>query len=473
MMENEEKVRGKFAIDSEVNIPEYLLDKFLPRLDVVRRRDPELFSTVASPVVAQTKTLYVDRVQQVLEARARGIDLTLDPDNLDPQKELNVNLLIALEKEMVKRTQKAQKKKVPEISQLPILAHREEILETIVNNQVVVIRGETGCGKTTQVPQFILDSYIKKKRGTDCRIVCTQPRRVAAISIACRVAEERKEELGGGKSSVGFLIRCENEMPRPEGGTILYVTVGVLLRQLNSDPALRHLTHVIVDEVHERSSESDLLLGVLKMLLPLRPDLRVIIMSATIEADQFSKYFGNCPTLEVSGFNYEVEEVYKEQIMREINMPLNTKEWKLGYLEFTNKLITELHTKKPPGAILVFCTGYDEIEKLYRRLKQQKDATMKIYILHSLVPVRKDRIFSKPKEGDRKIILSTNVAESSITIDDVVYVIDNGRLKVMSYATNSNMYALENSWITKANARQRKGRAGRCQNGIVYRLYTK
>jgi ATP-dependent RNA helicase DHX36 len=228
-----------------------------------------------------------------------------------------------------------------------------------------------------------------------------------------------------------------------------------------------------VDEIHERSSESDVLLGVLKILLPLRPDLRVIIMSATIEMDQFSEYFGNCPTLEITGLNHAVEEVYLDAIMRQINMPLNKRERRDPkiWFSFITKLIVDIHKNRPPGAILVFCSGYDEIEKLYRNLRREGDPSMRVYILHSLVPVRRDRIFRRAAEGERKIVLSTNVAESSITIDDVVYVVDNGRLKVMSFNPKSRTHTLQNSLITKANAQQRKGRAGRCQEGIVFRMY--
>lgn len=462
----------KLRVDSQIDIPRNVLSEFSVRLGAIKQASPSLFNTM-TPVSVSDSESYFNRVDKITRAKARGIEFRDDAIE-DPHVELNSILFMDLAaKEMQRKSEKAHRRHLKTAQPLPIIKHRQQIINTIANNQVVLIRGETGCGKSTQVPQFILDHFIKEKRGTDCRIVCTQPRRVAAIAVASRVAIERQEELGGG--SVGFLIRCENELPRPEGGHILYVTVGVLLRQLQSDPTFRNLTHIIVDEIHERSTESDVLLAVLKILLPLRPDLRVVIMSATIEMDQFSKYFGQCPMLEISGFNHVVQEVYLGQIMRDINMPLSARDMKdrKTWFSFITNLIVDIHVKRPPGAILVFCSGYDEIEKLYINLKRTKDPSMKIYILHSLVPVRKDRVFAKPKEGERKIVLSTNVAESSITIEDAVYVIDNGRLKIMSFAVASSTNALQNLWITKANARQRKGRAGRCQDGFVFRLYEK
>lgn len=441
------------------------LQKLKCRLEAIKAACPEQFID-AQPLKVSRSELYMDRVEKIM----RSVSLHHGAEHPPEHKNINQTLYANLQTVNLIRVlnQKPQQKNVP----LPILAHRDAILQMLENNQVVLIRGATGCGKTTQVPQFILDSFIGEKRGTACRIACTQPRRVAAISIADRVAKERQEKLGG--ASVGFLIRAENEMPRPEGASILFCTVGVLLRKLHSDPLYKEFTHIIVDEIHERAADSDLFLAILKMILPLRPDLRVIVMSATLEVDQFSAYFDKCPTLEIPGESHVVEEVYLDQIMRQINMPLRKRD--MGnrniWSQFITNLIVDIHEKRPPGAILVFCSGYADIERLYKNLKRTKDVTMKVYVLHSLVPVRRDKIFAKPSdEGTRKIILSTNVAESSITIENVVYVVDNGRSNVMSYNTKKSVYALENLMITKANAAQRKGRAGRCQDGIVFRLY--
>lgn len=440
------------------------LEQFKFRFDEINQESPEQFREI-QPLKICPSVSYAPRVQQIQNNRSLHHGAQ-HPQTQRHRTSINDKLL----KQLQSRKPIDQNKK-----DLPIMRYREQILELIENNQVILIRGATACGKTTQVPQFILDSFIRAGRGTECRIACTQPRRVAAITIAERVANERKEKLGGG--SVGYLIRCENEMPRQEGGHILFCTVGVLLRKLHFDPLFKDFTHIIVDEIHERSTDSDLLLAILKIqILPLRPDLRVIVMSAALEMDQFSVYFNNCPTLQIIGFNHQVQEMYLDEIKRQINFPMNKRDMKNYRIwsQFIAKLIVDIHTKQPPGAILVFCSGYDDIEQLFLKLKATKDKTMKVYVLHSLVPLRKNRIFSKPSEkGDRKIVLSTNVAESSITIEDVVYVVDNGKCKVMSYNAKEAMYALNNSMITKANAMQRKGRAGRCQDGIVYRLYEK
>lgn len=459
---------------TNVLVPVESEKEFLGRLDAIKKSAPELFTHIVPMQISKSQS-YLTRAHLATETEDSGFD-----SPRTPQTHHALNMIL-YRKHVAAAVKSVAKEKLRAgggaLKQLPIMSYRQAILDLIAKNQVVLIRGATGSGKTTQVPQFILDSFIQQKRGTDCRIVCTQPRRVAAISIASRVAAERGEELGDGvKGSVGFLIRCESELPRPEGGNILYCTVGVLLRQLHRDPTLREMTHILVDEIHERSTESDVLLAVLKMLLPVRPDLRVIVMSATVQLDQFSAYFGNCPTLDVRGFNYSVKEVYMDEIQRQINMPLCKKDLKgrkgrqLWY-KFITTLITNIHEKYPPGAILVFCAGYEDIERLYRSLKRTKDKTMRVDILHSLVPVRRDRIFNKAKEGERKIVLSTNVAESSITIDDVVYVVDLGKMKVMSYNEKTGTYTLQNSYTTKANAMQRKGRAGRCQDGVVFRLY--
>lgn len=481
--------RIEFVVMSHSTIHE----EFLCRLDELERKSPAIFNTV-KPIELSPSGLFKDKVENILGKIPSGAGKSHDGLNeqlynrlqrlsLANAEKPQVNLVAVVEGKNSENKKKGKKSKAGGMptdpkapKDLPILAYRDEILEKVAKNQVVLIRGATGCGKTTQVPQFILDSFIKAKQGTKCRILCTQPRRVAAISIATRIAAERCETLGRG-GSVGFLIRCENEMPRKQGGSILLCTTGVLLRQLENDPTFAQITHIIVDEVHERSTESDVVLAALKYLLPFRPDLRVIIMSATIEADQFSKYFDNCPTLDIPGFNHTVEEVYLSQIERMINMPLqypvgvDSAAKKRIINAFAVKLIEHIHTQKPPGAILVFLPGYEDLVTLFRSLKKKGDKTMKICVLHSLVQVRKHLIFEKVEAPLRKIVLSTNVAESSITINDVVYVIDTGKVKAMSYIPKSSNFTLQTQCISKANAIQRKGRAGRCQDGIVYRMY--
>ena len=198
-------------------------------------------------------------------------------------------------------------------SELPIFKMKAEILEAIQDNSVVLIRGNTGCGKTTQVCQYILDDYISSGQGAFCNIICTQPRRISAVSVADRVATEKSEELG---LSVGYSVRFESVLPRPYGA-VLFCTVGVLLRKLEA--GLRGVSHVIVDEIHERDVNSDFLLVVLRDMVHTYPDLRIILMSATIDTTLFSSYFGNCPVVEVPGRAHPVQEYFLEDCIQMTN----------------------------------------------------------------------------------------------------------------------------------------------------------
>merc|ERR1712226_1588343 len=197
---------------------------------------------------------------------------------------------------------------------LPAYKMQHELLKAIDENQVCLISGETGCGKTTQVPQLILDQKILQGTGGDCRIICTQPRRISAISIAQRVAQERSEPLG---RSTGYSIRVEHKFPR-DAGSIVYCTTGMLLRWIHFDPELAKASHIVLDEVHERSAHSDVLLVLLKRLLASnrRPDLKIILMSATLNAEEISGYFGNCCTLNIPGFTFPVTEFYLEDVLQ-------------------------------------------------------------------------------------------------------------------------------------------------------------
>ena len=198
-------------------------------------------------------------------------------------------------------------------SELPIYKMKGEIIEAIQENSVVLIRGNTGCGKTTQVCQYILDDYISSGQGAYCNIICTQPRRISAVSVADRVANEKAEELG---LSVGYSVRFESVLPRPYG-SVLFCTVGVLLRKLEA--GLRGVSHVIVDEIHERDVNSDFLLVVLRDMIHTYPDIRVILMSATIDTTLFSSYFGNCPVVEVPGRAHPVQEYFLEDCIQMTN----------------------------------------------------------------------------------------------------------------------------------------------------------
>ncbi|XP_078362233.1 ATP-dependent DNA/RNA helicase DHX36-like isoform X2 [Oculina patagonica] len=424
---------------------------------------------------------------------------------------------------------------------LPAYEKKEELLQLINSEQVLVISGETGCGKTTQVSQFILDDAIEQGRGSMCRVICTQPRRISAISVAERVAAERDEDCGE-NGSVGFQIRLESKLPR-EQGSILYCTTGVLLRWLVSDPLLLDCSHIILDEIHERDILSDFLIIIVRDLLPKRPDLKLILMSATLNSEMFSAYFDNCKMSHIPGFTYPVQELYLEEIIEKTGYEVKEKaasfdrrqpkwmryrktksiakdrrleksmawlaesqeddeemEWQ-QYLhslrdrfspktittlqnmnlekidmELMVRVITHISLHMEEGAILVFLPGWDDISKLHDNLKQQRlfsSGKFLIIPLHSMMPsVSQREVFDRPPQGVRKIVIATNIAETSITIDDVVFVVDAGKVKEKTYDVNNKIACLQPVWISKASSRQRRGRSGRVQPGYCFHLFT-
>ncbi|KAJ0259994.1 DExH-box ATP-dependent RNA helicase DExH6 [Hirschfeldia incana] len=498
-------------------------------------------------------------------------------------------------------------------SRLPITSFRDAITSAVESNQVILISGETGCGKTTQVPQYLLDHMWASKRET-CKIVCTQPRRISAMSVSERISCERGESIG---DNIGYKVRLQSKGGRHS--SVVFCTNGILLRVLvgkGSGSYVSDITHIIVDEIHERDCYSDFMLAIIRDLLPSNPHLRLILMSATLDAERFSGYFGGCPVVRVPGFTYPVRTLYLEDVLSilksggdnhlssaNLSIPDQkldlTDEDKLALdeaiiLAWTNdefdalldlvysrgspeiynyqhqstlitplmvfagkgrisdvcmllsfgadwnlkskdgmtalelaetenrleaaqiirehaessqsnsqqgqqlldkymatinpeqvdvSLIQQLMRKicgdsEDGGAILVFLPGWDDINKTRQRLLDSPffsdGSRFDIICLHSMVPAgEQKKVFSRPPRGCRKIVLATNIAESAVTIDDVVYVIDSGRMKEKSYDPYSNVSTLQSSWVSKANAKQREGRAGRCQPGICYHLYSR
>ncbi|CAN6842604.1 unnamed protein product [Brassica oleracea] len=513
-------------------------------------------------------------------------------------------------------------------SRLPITSFRDAITSAVESNQVILISGETGCGKTTQVPQYLLDHMWASKRET-CKIVCTQPRRISAMSVSERISCERGESIG---DNIGYKVRLQSKGGRHS--SVVFCTNGILLRVLvgkGSGSYVSDITHIIVDEIHERDCYSDFMLAIISVfflicnafffpicrdLLPSNPHLRLILMSATLDAERFSGYFGGCPVVRVPGFTYPVRTLYLEDVLSilksggdnhlssaNLSTPDQkfylTDEDKLALdeaiiLAWTNdefdalldlvssrgspeiynyqhqstllsplmvfagkgrisdvcmllsfgadcnlkskdgmtalemaetenqleaaqiirehaessqsnsqqaqqildkymatinpeqvdvSLIQQLMRKicgdsEDGGAILVFLPGWDDINKTRQRLLDSPffsdGSKFNIICLHSMVPAgEQKKVFSRPPRGCRKIVLATNIAESAVTIDDVVYVIDSGRMKEKSYDPYSNVSTLQSSWVSKANAKQREGRAGRCQPGICYHLYSR
>uniref|UniRef100_A0A6T6CK03 RNA helicase n=1 Tax=Compsopogon caeruleus TaxID=31354 RepID=A0A6T6CK03_9RHOD len=405
---------------------------------------------------------------------------------------------------------------------LPAWSHQKEVLEAVRGSQVVVISGETGCGKTTQVPQFILDNT--KERSF---IICTQPRRISAVSVAERVAAERGSSIG---AEVGYQIRLESQTSKET--RLLFCTTGILLRRLQSDPSLNGVTHVIVDEIHERTLEADFLLIILRDLIrSTNKNVRVILMSATLNAGMFAQYFDDCPTVHIPGFTYPVTEYFLEDIIEmtgfqfresqggsfrprdqrsrekakqmrnrnpaeeiehlERSLSVNGKRYSNSTLEslanaafednisldLIEEILIHIVEKNEDGAVLIFLPGWDDISKLCDKLKNNvrfRDASKyQILPLHSSLPtVNQRQIFERPPPGIRKIIVSTNIAETSITVDDVVFVIDSGKFKEKTYDAATNVSCLLPAFVSKASSRQRRGRAGRIQPGFCFHLFS-
>ncbi|KAL4638691.1 hypothetical protein ACB092_03G164200 [Castanea dentata] len=344
------------------------------------------------------------------------------------------------------------------MANLPILQFEKQIVETVDQNPVVVIIGETGSGKSTQLSQ-ILHRRGYTKSGI---IGVTQPRRVAAVSVARRVAQELGVHLG---DEVGYAIRFEDRTS--ERTHIKYLTDGVLLRESLSDPELSQYSVIILDEAHERSLNTDILLGLMKRLVRMRAsNLKVLITSATLDGEKVSNFFSNCPILSVPGKLYPVEILYSN-------------ERPTSYLEASLKTALDIHIREPEGDVLIFMTGQDDIEKLVSKLEDRVQSLEEgscldaiILPLHgSLPPEMQVRVFSPPPPNCRRFIVATNIAETSLTVDGVVYVIDSGYVKQRQYNPSTGMYSLDVVQISKVQANQRAGRAGRTRPGKCYRLY--
>ncbi|XP_072360427.1 putative ATP-dependent RNA helicase DHX57 [Scyliorhinus torazame] len=453
-----------------------------------------------------------------------------------------------------KQSSRRYQSMLQERKKLPAFHERDTILALLNKAQVLVVSGMTGCGKTTQIPQFILDDSLTGPPAMVANIICTQPRRISAISVAERVAKERIERLGG---SVGYQIRLESV--KSSSTRLLYCTTGLLLRRLEADPDLQGVSHVIVDEVHERTEESDFLLLVLKDLIMARHDLRIVLMSATLNAQLFTEYFNSCPSIHIPGYTFPVDQYFLEDALtmtryvledkspyaRTVKLNQYAESWgakgksncnsvesfeeqlrslrlhdapsikdripdqhltvtqlmvrytgvsksvlktmasmdmdkvNLDLIEALLEWIVDGKHNYPPGAVLIFLPGLAEIKLLYEQLQSnpffnnRRDKRCIIHPLHSsLSSEEQQAVFLRPPKGTTKIIISTNIAETSVTIDDVVYVIDSGKMKEKRYDPCKGMESLEDTWVSQANAQQRKGRAGRVASGICFHLFT-
>ena len=337
---------------------------------------------------------------------------------------------------------------------LPVCKQRELIRKAIEENQVVVIAGETGSGKTTQIPKICMELG----RGITGMIGHTQPRRIAARSVANRIAEELQSELG---QHVGYKIRFKDHT-RPEC-FIKLMTDGILLSETHSDRFLNQYDTIIIDEAHERSLNIDFLLGYIKQILPKRPDLKLIITSATIDPQRFSKHFNNAPIIEVSGRTYPVEVRYHP--LHDEQGEDDKKDIVQGILDATDEL-----GRDGPGDILVFLSGEREIRETAEALRKHHPPHTEILPLYSrLSATEQNKVFHA--HGGRRIVLATNVAETSLTVPGIRYVIDPGTARISRYSYRSKVQRLPIEKISQASANQRKGRCGRVSAGICIRLY--
>jgi len=428
-------------------------------------------------------------------------------------------------------------------SKLPARDLKDVVLQAIEDSNAAVVSGATGCGKTTQVPQFIFEEAVRAGKGGETSIIITQPRRLSAIAVAERVANERCERIG---DTVGYSIRLESK--QSEKTRMLFCTTGILLRRLQTDPNLTGVSHVVVDEVHERDLLSDFLLVILRSLAARRKDFHLVAMSATVNAELFKNYFEShlettCPVVEIPGRTFPVAEYRLEDAIeatgyicepdgefalgvepsrggRMFKMPggggargaalreaveesfersamsdvrPETREMYPEYSETTWKSLQVIDEEKinyeliellvaliadeyEEGAVLIFLPGMAEIRTLHDRLRANlEDAESRFVLipLHSTLSSEEQRLtFSKPPPGKRKVVMATNIAETSITIDDVVFVIDSGRVRETQYDPSTRMSALVTAWCSKASSRQRRGRAGRVREGYCFHMYS-
>ncbi|KAI9179109.1 DEAH-box ATP-dependent RNA helicase prp22 [Blastocladiella emersonii ATCC 22665] len=340
---------------------------------------------------------------------------------------------------------------------LPVFKLRDDLVQAVRDNQILIVVGDTGSGKTTQMTQYLLEEGFARSG----MIGCTQPRRVAAMSVAKRVAEEVGCALG---DEVGYTIRFEDcTSPATK---IKYMTEGMLLRECLDDQDMTKYSVIVLDEAHERTVNTDVLFGLLKKTVQARPDLKIIVTSATLDADKFSSYFYSCPIFTIPGRTFPVEILY-------------TKEPESDYLEASLTAIMQIHIQEPPGDILLFLTGQEEIdnaaETLFERMKALGPQVPELIVLpvYSALPSEmQSRIFDPAPPGSRKVVIATNIAETSLTIDGIFYVVDPGFVKQNAYDPKLGMDSLIVVPISQAQARQRAGRAGRTGPGKCYRLYT-
>ncbi|KAL4384317.1 hypothetical protein GQ457_15G006130 [Hibiscus cannabinus] len=399
---------------------------------------------------SKNKKQTTDDYQFVFEDQIDFIKASvMDGDNFDSE--------MSIESSETSKSKSELEKLQEDRKTLPIYPYRDDLLKAVEEYQVLVIVGETGSGKTTQIPQYLHEAGYTK-RG---KVGCTQPRRVAAMSVAARVSQEMGVKLG---HEVGYSIRFED--CTSEKTVLKYMTDGMLLRELLGEPDLASYSVIMVDEAHERTVSTDILFGLVKDIARFRKDIKLLISSATLDAEKFSDFFDSAPIFKIPGRRYPVEIHY-------------TKAPEADYLDAAIVTVLQIHVTQPPGDILVFLTGQEEIETAEEILKHRvrgfgtKIAELIICPIYANLPTElQAKIFEPTPIGARKVVLATNIAETSLTIDAIKYVIDPGFCKMKSYNPRTGMESLLITPISKASANQRAGRSGRTGPGKCFRLYT-
>ncbi|CCH47037.1 hypothetical protein BN7_6646 [Wickerhamomyces ciferrii] len=416
---------------------------------------------------------------------------TVDDLNIDDQKTTKQRRSFRsnpdttyIKNDYEKRTQSSEfKSMVKSRTNLPAWDVQKQLIETVKSNQVSLITGETGSGKSTQLVQFLLDDlYAKGDYKT--QIFCTQPRRISAIGLAERVSEERATTCG---EEVGYIIRGANKSSR--NTRIKFLTTGILVKFLQNGDEFLNNAILVLDEVHERSMETDLIIILLKKLLSRYKDLKVVMMSATVDLSVFQNFFKGLTTCHIKGRTFPIEDFYLDHVLSKTNFQIEMNdEWitpkadskffqsgNINYdliVSLVSKIHVDLKNESNDGSILIFLPGVAEINKCVKLLNQNFDSPSVVLPLHSaLTPQEQHKVF-ETFPGKRKIVVSTNIAETSITINDCVVTIDSGRVKSMTYNSIDNTTKLIETFESKAEAKQRRGRAGRVSKGKSYKLYT-
>ncbi|KAF9431418.1 hypothetical protein BGZ76_000330 [Entomortierella beljakovae] len=411
---------------------------------------------------ARASRQHATRKSDAVEGQEMDYDYVFDDQNIEFILEQQQETKEREAEDLLERITELERKEmsIKQVREsLPVFKFREQLLEAVENFPVLIVVGETGSGKTTQLPQYLHEAGYSKGGK---KIGCTQPRRVAAMSVAARVAEEMGVKLG---YEVGYSIRFED--CTSEKTVVKYMTDGMLLREFMSEPDLDGYSCLIIDEAHERTLHTDILLGLIKDITRVRTDLKILISSATMDATKFADYFDDAPIFFIPGRPFPVEVHY-------------TTSPEANYLAAAITTVMQIHISQGPGDILVFLTGQDEIDNAAENLQQtcrvlgDKIQELMVCPIYSALPSdMQGKIFEPTPEGSRKVVLATNIAETSITIDGVKFVIDPGFSKMLSYNPKTGMESLVVTPCSRASADQRKGRAGRVGPGKCFRLYTK